>query len=142
MPMTLLEASKLSATNGEFYRAGIIQTYAETSDLLRVMPFQTIPNGAYTYSREQTLPGVGFRGINEGFTESAGVINPLTEKLVIAGGDLDVDKFLIDTNGEDVRGVHERMKAKALSHSMTKNIIKGDTDTDPRVLEGWQKRVA
>src|SRR4051812_38115870 len=113
MALTLIEAAKLHS--GDALRQSIIEIYASSSDILRVLPFENIAGNALRYNREETLPGVGFRGINEGYTESVGVLNPQVEPLVIAGGDLDVDKFILDTMGQDQRATHEAMKLKALS---------------------------
>jgi hypothetical protein len=85
--------------------------------------------------------GIGFRGVNEAYTESTGVINPVTEPLVIAGGDLDVDKFILETMGTDQRAVQEAMKVKALALRWSQALIKGDSGTDPRVLDGLQVRL-
>lgn len=139
MALTLLEAAKLNA--GDVLRSSIIEIYAQSSDVLRTLPFESIAGNALRYNREETLPGVGFRGVNEGYTESVGVLNPLTEPLVIAGGDLDVDKFILDTMGADQRAVHEAMKVKALSLRWTKEFIKGDSQSDPRVFDGLQVRL-
>lgn len=139
MSLTLVEAAKLYA--GDPLRSAIIELYAKSSDILRVLPFQTINGSALRYNQEQTLPGIGFRGINEAYTESTGVINPVTEPLVIAGGDLDVDKFLLDTMGENQRAVHEAMKMKALALSWTKTFIKGSQATAPREFDGLQTRI-
>ncbi|MDT2258277.1 hypothetical protein P7H06_00025 [Paenibacillus larvae] len=37
--------------------------------------------------------------MNEGYQESTGVVNQLSEGLVIAGGDVDVDRFIVQTRG-------------------------------------------
>jgi hypothetical protein len=58
------------------------------------------PGNAYAYNREGTLPGVAFRGVNESYTESTGIVNPLVEALRIGGGDLDVDIAILKTQGE------------------------------------------
>ena len=140
MALTLLEAAKLET--GDVYRQGVIEKFAETSEILRVLPFTSISGNALKYNIEETLPGIGFRGVNESYTESTGILNPQTESLVIAGGDLDVDKFLIDTMGGSQRTVQEAMKIKALSLSWTKTFIKGDSGTDPREFDGLQKRLS
>lgn len=90
--LTLIEAAKLES--GDVYRQAVIEMYAGSSDILGALPFTSIAGNAYKYNRESSLPGVGFRGVNEAYTASVGVLNPLTEALVIAGGDLDVDKFI------------------------------------------------
>ncbi len=142
MGITLLEAAKLVLAGGETYRAGVIQTFAEKSDLLRVLPFTDIPGGSYRYNQEQTLPGIGFRGVNGSYTASTGIINPVVEPLVIAGGELDVDNFILATMGEGVRTRHEAMKIKALAHNWTLKFIKGDSSTTPAELDGLQNRIA
>lgn len=139
MALTLVEAAKLHS--GEVKRAAIIELFAQSSDLLRVLPFDTIAGNALQYNREETLPGIGFRGVNEAYTESTGVINPLTEPLVIAGGDLDVDMFILETMGQDQRAVQEAMKTKALALRWSQALIKGDSTTDPRVFDGLQVRL-
>jgi hypothetical protein len=139
MALTLLEASKLST--GDVYRAGVLMKFAETSDILRVLMFEGIAGNSLKYNVEETLPGIGFRGVNESFTESTGIINPKTENLAIAGGDLDVDKFIVDTMGADQRAVQESMKIKALALAWTKTFIKGDNETEPREFDGLQVRL-
>lgn len=139
MPMTLVEAAKLETRN--LVRSGVIEQFARTSEILRVLPFQDIQGNALAYNREEQLPGVAFRGVNEGYPESTGVINPATETLYISGGDLDVDRFIIKTMGPQVRSTHENMKIKALAQTWTKTFIKGDTQIQPREFDGLQARL-
>lgn len=138
MALTLIEAAKRT---DDLVRQAIIELYASSSEVLRVLPFEAIPGNALRYNREETLPGIGFRGINEGYTESTGILNPITETLTIAGGDLDVDKFIIDTMGMDQRSVQEAMKVKALALNWTLQFIKGDSTVNPRVFDGLQSRI-
>ena len=139
MALTLLEAAKLNS--GDVYKAGVLTKFAETSDVLRVLPFESINGNSLRYNIEETLPGIGFRGVNESFTESTGIINPKVESLVIAGGDLDVDKFIVDTMGAEQRAGQEAMKVKALALAWTRTFIKGDSEEDPREFDGLQKRL-
>lgn len=140
MALTLLEAAKLNS--GDVYKAGVLKKYAETSEILRLLPFESINGNSLRYNVEETLPGVGFRGVNGSYTESTGIINPKVESLTIAGGDLDVDKFIVDTMGADQRSVHEAMKIKALALAWTKTFIKGDSEADPTTFDGLQKRIS
>ena len=139
MALTIIEAAKLNP--GDVIRNFIIEMYARNSDILRVLPFDNIAGNALKYNREDILPGVGFRGVNEGFTESVGVLNPITEALVIAGGDLDVDRFITQTMGANQRTVQEGLKVKALAHRWTLAFIKGDSSADPREFDGLQRRI-
>jgi hypothetical protein len=138
--LTLLESAKLALANGETKRAAVIAMFAEQSAWLAAMQFQDIPGNAYGYNQEGALPGVAFRGINESYTESTGIVNPQSESLRIAGGDLDVDLALIKTMGLGVRARHEALKVKALAADITRALIKGDSETNPREFDGLQKR--
>lgn len=139
MAMTLLEYAKLSS--GDQLKQGVIEYYAGSSGILMNLPFENIQGNALKYNTEDSLPGVGFRGINETYTASNGVINPQTESLTIAGGTLDVDRFLIKTQGESARARHEAMKVRALSLNWTKKFIKGDTNSAPKEFDGLQVRL-
>ena len=139
MSMTLVEAAKLET--GNVIRQAIIELYAGSSDILMNLPFESIAGNAMKYNRESALPGVGFRGVNEAYTASTGIMNPLTEALVIAGGELDVDKFIVDTMGQGQRSTHEAMKVRALSLAWTKKFIKGDNQSEPREFDGLQTRI-
>lgn len=139
MALTLLEAAKLHS--GDVLRSTIIEMFARESDILRVLPIEDIQGNALKYNREGALPGIAFRGVNEGYSESTGIINPIVESLVIAGGDLDVDKFIVDTMGPDQRSVQEALKVKSLAQTFTTKFIKGDSAVDPREFDGLQVRL-
>lgn len=139
MALTLLEASKL--VSGETKRSAVIEMFAVNSDIMRTLPWEDIQGDSISYNVEGKLPGVAFRGFNEGFDESTGVINPETERLRIAGGDLDVDRAIVQTRGEGVRAKHESLKVKALSLYITAKIINGDSLTNPREFDGLRVRI-
>lgn len=139
MPLTLVEAAKLNS--GQVKRSAVIEMFAQESDVLRVLPFDNIAGNALKYNREQALPGVAFRGVNESYDESTGVINPLVESLAIGGGDLDVDRFIVTTQGQGIRSTHERMKVKSLAQDWARVFVKGDSESNPREFDGLQKRL-
>lgn len=139
MALTLLEASKINS--GDVKRSAVIEMFAEANDIMRVMPFINIQGGSYSYNQEGTLPGVAFRGYNQAYTESVGVLNPQVEVLRIAGGDLDVDKALIKTRGADVRASQEAMKVKALSLHLMGKVINGDSVATPEEFDGLKNRL-
>lgn len=139
MALTLLEASKLNS--GDVVRSGVIEMFARSSEILRVLPFIDVPGGAYHYTQEGVLPGVAFRGVNEAFSESSGIVVPQVEMLRIAGGDLDVDRAILKRHGVGVRATHEMMKVKALSLYIGKKVIKGDSLTNMKEFDGLQNRI-
>ncbi len=139
MGITLLEANKLRG--GDVYANAITEIYAKSADILRVLPFQNIAGNAYHYSQEDTLPSIAFRGINASWTASTGVVNPQTEHLTISGGELDVDRMLVNTQGAHVRATHEAMKVKHLAQYWAYRFIKGDTTTTEEEFDGLQQRL-
>lgn len=137
MALTLLEAKKLA---DDPLTVAVIEEFA-AGDILANIPFENIDGSGVFYNREETLPGVAFRGINEAYTESTGVLNPQSEALKICGGDLDVDKALINMNGPEIRTSQEQMKVKNLRLTWEQQFIKGDSEANPRTFDGLQKRV-
>jgi hypothetical protein len=139
MALTLLEAEKYST---DVLRRGVIETFARNSAVFELLPFMEIAGNSYMYNQEETLPGIAFRGVNEGYEESAGIINQLSEGLTILGGDVDVDKFLAQTRGNvnDLRAIQTEMKSKALALEWTRTFFKGDA-TDLKQFDGLEKRV-
>lgn len=136
---TIVEYAKQNP--GTTLRDGVIKQFAEQSDILALLPFLTIPGNAYAYNREATLPGVAWRGINESYTESTGVINPQAETLKILGGDADTDVQLVKQFGPSRRAQDVNMKVKAAAHSFASAFIEGDQSSDPRQLDGLRTRL-
>ncbi|GAF22721.1 hypothetical protein JCM19047_2487 [Bacillus sp. JCM 19047] len=130
MALTLTESAKLSQ---DVLQRGVIETFARSSAILELMPWMDIQGNSYAYNQEGVLPGIGFRNVNEGYEESTGIINQASERLYIAGGDSDVDRFLVQTrsNINDVRAVHDTKKVKALGLAITNQLFNGDTGNNP-----------
>jgi hypothetical protein len=141
MALNLTESAKLALNNGETKRAGVIATFARQSQWLAAMPTVNIAGSAYAYNQEGVLPGIAFRGINQAFVASEGIVNPYTEALKIAGGDVDVDTSLIRMHGPAIRSTHEQMKVKSLAAALSTALIKGDSTADPRSFDGFQRRI-
>jgi hypothetical protein len=137
MGMTILEAAKSS----DMLTQGIVEIFAKNNPVLQVLPFDDIEGGGLKYDTEESLPGIGFRGVNEGYEPSIGVINPAFEPLVIAGGELDVDNHILRTQGESRRVAETSRKVRALSLKWGSVFIKGDAITNPRQFDGLQARL-
>ncbi|ALH46381.1 major capsid protein [Paenibacillus larvae] len=140
MAQTLPEAAKLST---DILQRGVINLFARNSAVLEMLPFMEVAGNSYKYNQEGVLPGIGFRGVNEGYQESAGIVNQLSEGLVIAGGDVDVDRFIVQTLGNvnDQRALQTEMKTKALALAWTKTFFKGNVTKDPKSFDGLEKRL-
>lgn len=139
--LTMLEAAKLMDNP---LAQGTVEIIAGNNPVLERLPFIDIQGNAYRYNREGTLPGIAFRGINEGYTESTGVLNPQVETLTICGGDSDYDIALVKmgTGSNSVRAAHDAMKAKSLSLTWLKTFFDGNADTNPREFDGLNRRLA
>jgi hypothetical protein len=134
---TLIEYAK--GTQDEVLR-GVIEVFAE-EPLLANIPFRPIQGNALSYNKESVLPGIAFRGINQAYTESVGVIVPATENLKILGGDADTDLALIKWFGEGRRSTDIAQKAKAARLYFLKMLIDGDESTDPLQFDGLNRRI-
>lgn len=138
--LTITEWTKLNPTP---LASGVVQIFAENNPVLALMPFANVAGNSYRYNREEALPGIAFRDFNEGYVESTGIVNPLTEKLTIIGGDSDYDvaqiKMGVGTN--DTRAVHDSMKAKALSLEWLKTFFHGNTNDNAKAFDGLNVRV-
>lgn len=140
MAITLVEAGKLSQ---DMLQKGVIETMVRTSCVLECLPFMDIVGNAYAYNQVNTLPTVAFRDVNAGYTESGSTFVQKADKLVMLGGDVDVDKFIAQTRGNinDQRAIQTELKAKAIAQTYTKNFFYGDTAVDPLAFDGLAKRI-
>ncbi|MER8067188.1 major capsid protein [Streptomyces sp. NPDC094034] len=140
MALTLAEAAKLSTDD---LQRGVIETFVQESSILDRIPLLTIEGNSYSYNEEATLPGVQFRSVNEGYSESTGTVNQKSESLVILGGDADVDKFIVKTRGNlnDQRAIQTRMKVKAAAYKFQDAFFNGDIATEPKGFDGLRKRL-
>ena len=140
--MTLVEANKYST---DVLQRGVIETMARENVVLELLPFMEIEGNSYQYNVETALPNVEFRNVNEGYTAGVGTVKKESESLVILGGDVDLDKFIVATrsNVNDIRAVQTAMKAKAIANTYAKTFFDGDPETSSnKQFKGLAKRLA
>lgn len=141
MAVTLAQAA---AVEPDPVRRGAIETMHQVSNIFDRLPIEPITGNAYSYDTEGALPGTGFRTVNEAYTESTGVINMDTERLVILGGDADVDKFLETTMGSSrgsLMAQQVKMKLTSAHSTFVDAMFNGDAQVDPKSFEGLRKRL-
>ena len=136
MGLTILEAAK-QETNPQ--RVAVIRELAE-SELISIMPFRNV-QGGLDYAVEAELPSVGFRGYNETYDETYGVINPQYERLKFFGGDIDVDIQRIKNYGPQAKAEQVQMKVRSMRLTFEDYVINGDESSDPRAFDGLKVRV-
>ncbi len=140
MALTLAQAATLSRDN---LQRGVIETFAMESPILERIPQMEIEGNSYAYNLEASLPGVEFRAVNSAYSESTGTFNQASERLVILGGDADVDTFIQQTRSDinDQRAIQTRMKVKAAVYAYQNAFINGDTAVDANSFDGLKKRL-
>jgi len=141
MALTLLESAKYST---DVLQKGVIEIFARTSPILELLPFMDIAGNSYKYNIEGILPSVAFRGVGEPYVEGGGTLTQASEGLVIVGGDVDVDRYIVQTRGNinDIRANQTSMKSKALSRTFTNKFFHGNSSTDPLEFDGINIRLA
>jgi hypothetical protein len=141
MAMTLAEALKLE---DKPLRRGVISTLLEESYLMQIIPWETIGALSTTVIRIKSLPSVGFRAANEGYAESTGSVDQLSESVYPFGGDIDVDKIYVRNraNIEEPRALQTRLKLKAAAYEFQDYFINGDQAVNPKGFDGIKKRIS
>jgi len=141
MALLLVDAQTISK---DVLQAGIVDTIVRESSVLSVLPFQTIEGNAYSYNVEKALPTVAFRAVNEAYTSSEAQFETRSENLVILGGDVELDRFIMQTlsNVNDQMGVQIMEKAKAVANTFSKTFFKGNKAVNPKEFDGLDIRIA
>jgi hypothetical protein len=140
MPLLQEEADKLS--NNQLV-AGVIEEIIEKDELFALLPFVGINGKAYVYDRENTLPDADFLSPNDEVQESAGTFTEVVSKLRILAGDVDVDKFLQETESDtnDQRAVQIGLKSKAVARKFKKTIAQGNSAVNAKEFDGLPQLV-
>lgn len=150
MPLLKVEADKLS--NNQMV-GGVIDEIIEKDDLFSVLPFVRVNSKAYVYHREDEgaqnniTQGSGlptFLDPNDTITEGAVPFVEVVAKLRILAGDVDVDKFLQETESDsnDQLAIQIAKKAKAVGRLYHKTLAQGDSTVDTKSFDGVSKLVS
>jgi len=124
MAYTLLDFAKLIT---EPKRAGIVETLYTEEPIFQYLPFREVPGMSLTYNKEAALPAVAFRGLNESYTATQGVIQPDVEHLKPFGGESDCDTMLVRAYGAAYRATYDAMFSKAMAVKFVKFVLYGNS---------------
>ena len=140
MSLLKVEAEKLSRS--ELSR-GVIEEIITKDSVFNLLPFMQVNGKAYVYNREATISEGDFLDPNDVVNEGAATFAEITTKLRILAGDVDVDKFLMETMGDtnDQLAVQIALKAKALGRKFQRTLILGDNTGSPKEFDGISKLV-
>lgn len=136
----LLDQAKLLTQ--DVLQRGVIMTMVQTSGVLEKLPFIEVVGSGYAYDIMEELPNVEYRAVNGQYTEGVSTIKQSVERLVILGGDVDVDVFLAKThsNINDIRSLHTEAKAKSVARKFEKDFFEGTGESNS--IKGLDKRLA
>ena len=137
MGLTLIEAAKYE---NRLEHLAVLKTFSE-GELLARLPFMNIAGSGLFYSAEQELPSVGFRAVNEGYSQSYGVVDQRAEAVHLFGGDVDVDRSIVDLMGPEARASQVEMKVRSMRLTLEATVINGDSAVNPRAFDGLSKRL-
>jgi hypothetical protein len=140
MPLLKSEADKLSNNSLE---AGVIEEIIEKDETFALLPFMGVVGKAYVYDRENTLATADFLDPNDTVNEGASTFTEVVAKLRILIGDVDVDKFIQETESDtnDQQSVQVAMKAKGLNRKFKQTFVSGDNVTNAKEFDGLSKLV-
>ncbi len=145
MAMTILDQANVAGHTDQV-RAGVIRSFAEASPLLRAMPVVNVQGNAFTWRRELSLPTTGWRSIGESLSGSQTKFEKRTESLKIMGLDIDVDNFIVETGGQEMRAVQVIGASKSIAQLLGYSLVKGALVTaqgatgDAESFDGLQAR--
>jgi HK97 family phage major capsid protein len=124
MAMTKAQAASLS---NDILLRGVVETIVMESAILSFLPFMEITGTSLSYTRETTMPAVGFYDVGATWAEATPTYTKAAANLTILGGDADVDNFLqatfTDTNDIEAEVIASR--AKAVAHKFSETFITG-----------------
>lgn len=150
MPLLKQEADKLS--NNQLV-AGVIEEIIERDDLFSVLPFVRTNGKAYVYHREDTgaqnniSKGDGrptFIDPNEVIVEGAVPFKEVVTRLRILAGDVDIDKFLQETESDtnNQMAIQIAKKAKAIGRQFHDALANGDSAVNAKSFDGIKALVS
>jgi hypothetical protein len=138
MAETLLQYAMLFPNQ---VQRGIVELFAAENPLVAAMRFVNVGEAmGYEHNREADLGGVGARAVNEEFPDAAktsGTGVKVVEGTAVVGGEIFTDIQLLAS-----RPTRIAQKVKALSGYLGRLIVKGDTLTNAKEMDGLYKRTA
>jgi hypothetical protein len=136
MALTLLEAQKHARTPQEL----AVVTELAAGPLLQNLPFRNIEGNGLFWKREEALPDVGFRNYNGALAESYGEVSQQSESLKLFGGDIKVDRAIVDLEGPQAKAYQVQARVRAMRLAWEALFIKGDSNKSPSEFDGLAAR--
>jgi len=137
MGLSLAEARKHSRTPQEL----AVVTELAAGPLLSILPFREVQGSGLFWKREEGLGDVGFRRFNDGYTESYANVKQYSEALKLFGGDIRVDRAIVDLEGPQARAYQVQSKVRAMRLAFEALFIHGDSNSSAAEFDGLATRL-
>ena len=137
MALTLLEAQKHAKTPQEL----AVVTELAAGQLMSVLPFRGIEGNGLFWKREESLPDVGFRNYNGALAESYAEVSQQSESLKLFGGDIKVDRAIVDLEGAEAKAYQIQSRVRAMRLAWEALFINGDSNQSPSEFDGLAARI-
>ena len=137
MALTLLQAQKHAKTPQEL----AVVTELAAGQLMSVLPFRSIEGNGLFWKREESLPDVGFRNYNGSLSESYAEVSQQSESLKLFGGDIKVDRAIVDLEGADAKSYQVQSRVRAMRMAWEALFINGDSNQSPSEFDGLAARI-
>ena len=144
--MALLRAVADKLSNNDLV-AGVVQEIIYRDELFALLPFTKTTGKAYVYNREvigsDTADSSAFIASGGTVNESSADFATITALLKILAGDVDVDKFAMETESDvnDQLAVQIGLKAKYLASKFRNKLVNGDSSGTPDEFDGVKRMV-
>jgi len=137
MSLTLAEAKKHSRNPQEL----AIITELSAGPLTSNLPFREVQGSGIFYKKETDLGDVGFRAYNDGYTESYAEVRQYSEALKLFGGDVKVDRAIVELEGPQSRAYQIQAKTRAMRLAFEALFINGDSNSNAAEFDGLSLRL-
>lgn len=142
MALLKVEAEKLS--NNQLVQ-GVVEEIIEKDPMFALLPFVRVNSKAYVYNREDVgaqnniTTGAGqptFINVSDTIVEGAVPFKTITCALRILAGDVQIDKFLQEIDGDtnDQMAIQISAKAKAVGRQYHNALVNGDASVNSGVV--------
>jgi hypothetical protein len=137
MGLSLVEAKKHSRNPQEL----AVITELAAGPLLSTLPFREVQGSGLFWKREESLGDVGFRAYNDSYDESYGEVRQYSEALKLFGGDIKVDRAIVDLEGAQARAFQVQSKVRAMRLAFEGLFFNGDSNSTAAEFDGLSLRL-
>jgi len=116
-------------------------TELAAGQLMSVLPFRSIEGNGLFWKREESLPDVGFRNYNGALAESYAEVSQQSESLKLFGGDIKVDRAIVDMEGAEAKAYQVQSRVRAMRLAWEALFINGDSNQSPSEFDGLAARI-